>query len=118
MTPVVPARPLLVAIVLAALAGGAIVIAVELTSDHQTVRAVWATFAPAVGWSFIGTGPLRVAAPAGEPHRRAHDPAGLRVVRLHAAGLELASGLHRRAGRGRPVGAIFLHLGLSFPTGG
>jgi peptidoglycan/LPS O-acetylase OafA/YrhL len=56
MTPVVPARPLLVAIVLAALAGGGIVAAVELASDHQTVRAVWAIFAPAVGWSFIGTG--------------------------------------------------------------
>lgn len=56
MTPVVPARPLLVAIVLAAFAGSGIVVAVELASDHQTVRGVWAVFAPAVGWSFIATG--------------------------------------------------------------
>ena len=55
MTPVVPARPLLVAIVLAALAGGGIVVAVELASATSR-RAVWASFAPAVGWSFIGTG--------------------------------------------------------------
>ena len=56
MTPVIPARPLLVAIVLAALACGGIVIALELGSDHQDMKVVWAIFGPAVGWSFIGTG--------------------------------------------------------------
>ena len=48
MTSVVPARPLLVAIVLAAHVGGGVVIAVELASPHQTVRAVLAIIAPAV----------------------------------------------------------------------
>ena len=57
MTPVVPARPLLVAIVLAALAGG---------GDRDRGRAgqrppgpsgrCGPSSAPAVGWSFIGTG--------------------------------------------------------------
>ena len=42
--------PILVAGVLA----GAVVIATELTSDHQDARIVWAVFGPAVGWSFIG----------------------------------------------------------------
>jgi len=43
-------------IVLAALAGGAGVAALALTSDHQDQRMVWAVLGPIVGWSFIGTG--------------------------------------------------------------
>src|SRR3954466_2801646 len=43
-------------IVVAALAAGAGVIALMLESDHLTAPVVWAVFAPAVGWSFIGTG--------------------------------------------------------------
>jgi hypothetical protein len=61
MTQVPPVRPtvraaLPVAIMAAALATGAGVVALELTSDHQSAKAVWAIFGPAVGWSFIGTG--------------------------------------------------------------
>src|SRR5919112_780672 len=44
------------AVVLAALAVGAAVIALQLASDHRAAPVVWAVFAPAVGWSFIGTG--------------------------------------------------------------
>ena len=52
----VPARPFFVAIVLAALAAGGGVIALQLASDHKDAEVVWAVFGPAVGWSFIGTG--------------------------------------------------------------
>ena len=44
------------AVIAAALVAGAVVVAVELTSDHRDARVVWAVFGPAVGWSFIGTG--------------------------------------------------------------
>jgi hypothetical protein len=44
------------AVVLAALAAGVTVITLQLASDHRDARVVWAVFAPAVGWSFIGTG--------------------------------------------------------------
>ena len=60
---------------------------------------------------------LRLAAPAREPDRRAHDPARLRVVRLRAAGRELAPVYTVALVVGGLWGAIFLHLGLSFPTG-
>ena len=118
MTPVVPARPLLVAIVLAALACGGIVIALELVSDHQDMKAVWADLRPGGGLELHRHRPLRVAAAAREPDRRAHDPAGLRVVAVHPGGGELAAGLHRRRWSPAACGAaVFLHLGVSFPTG-
>src|SRR5918999_1172705 len=44
------------ATVAAAIAAGALIVWVVLASDHQDAKAVWATFGPAVGWSFIGTG--------------------------------------------------------------
>ena len=47
------------AIAAAALAGGALVVWVVLSSDHQDAKAVWAVFGPAVGWSFVGTGCTR-----------------------------------------------------------
>src|SRR4051794_18517664 len=43
-------------IVAAALAAGAGVAVLELTSDHQDAQLVWAVFGPVVGWSFVGTG--------------------------------------------------------------
>ena len=45
-----------VPIAIAALAAGGTIVALMLTSDHLTAPVVWAIFAPAVGWSFIGTG--------------------------------------------------------------
>jgi signal transduction histidine kinase len=117
MTPAVPARPLLVAIVLAALVGGGVVIAVELASDHQSVRAVWAIFALAVGWSFIGTGLYAW-------RRRPESRIGALMILLGFAWFIYAL----TAANSRLVytfalvvgglwGAVFLHLGVSFPTG-
>ena len=45
-----------VAIAVAALLAGAGIAALELASDHQDARVVWAVFGPAVGWSFVFTG--------------------------------------------------------------
>jgi signal transduction histidine kinase len=117
MTPVVPARPLLVAIVLAALAGGGAVIALELVSDHQDAKAAWAIFGPAVGWSFVGTGLYAW-------RRRPESRIGALMILLGFAWfiytLDAAnSGLIYTFALvvGGLWGAVFLHLGLSFPTG-
>jgi len=105
------------AVVLAALAAGAVVIALQLASDHREAPVVWAVFAPAVGWSFIGTG-LYVR--RHRPERRI----GLLMVLLgfgwffdtaDAANAPLVYTM--AAALGGVWGAIFLHLGLSFPTG-
>ena len=117
MTPVVPARPLLVAIVLAALACGGIVIVLELASDHQDAKTAWAIFGPAVGWSFIGTGLYAW-------RRRPESRIGALMVLLGFAWFLFTL----EAANSRLVytfalvtaglwGGIFLHLGLSFPTG-
>ena len=66
---------------------------------------MWAIFGPAVGWSFIGTGPLRLAPPAREPDRCADGAAGLRVVRLRAQPRELAAALLDRARSSAACGA-------------
>jgi signal transduction histidine kinase len=117
MTPVVPARPLMVAIVLAALAIGGIVIALEVVSDHQDLKAVWAIFGPTVGWSFIGTGLYAW-------RRRPESRIGALMIllgfawflfTLQAANSRLVYTFALVAGG--LWGAIFLHLGLSFPTG-
>ena len=117
MTSVVPARPLLVAIVLAALVGGGVVIAVELASQHQTVRAVWAIFAPGVGWSFIATGLYAW-------RRRPESRIGALMILLGFAWF-----IYTLQAANAPLvytfalvvgglwGAVFLHLGVSFPTG-
>src|SRR4051812_38920859 len=49
-----PGRAAVVGVV--ALLAGVAVAALELRSDHHQAREVWAVFAPAVGWSFVGTG--------------------------------------------------------------
>jgi signal transduction histidine kinase len=106
-----------VPIVLAALAAGAAVIAVVLDSDHQEAQAVWAVLGPAVGWSFIGTGLYA-------RHQRPETRIGTLMVLLgfawfmqvlitanspllYTIGISVA-GLW---------GSLFLHLGLSFPSG-
>jgi signal transduction histidine kinase len=117
MKPVVPARPLRVAIVLAALAGGGVVIALQLASDHKDPKVVWAIFGPAVGWSFIATG---LYAWRHRPESRigalmvllgfawflsTFDAANSRLVYTFAL---VVAGLW---------GSVFLHIGVSFPTG-
>jgi signal transduction histidine kinase len=106
----------------AAIAGVALVAAVavivlELESDHRDARVVWAVFAPAVIWSFVGTGLYAWAA-------RPANRVGLLMVLLgfgwflftldaantpwlYTVGL-VTGGLW---------GGVFLHLGLSFPSG-
>jgi signal transduction histidine kinase len=117
MTPVVPARPLMVAIVLAALASGGVVIALEVASDHQDLKAVWAVFGPAVGWSFIGTGLYAW-------RRRPDSRIGVLMILLGFGWFlfTLQSANSRLVYTfalvtGGLWGAVFLHLGLSFPTG-
>jgi signal transduction histidine kinase len=117
MTSVAPARPAVVPIVLAAIAAGGIVVAVQLASDHLDSRAVWAVFAPAVGWSFIATGLYAW-------HRRPDSRTGELMIllgfawflfTLSAANSPLVYTLALIVG---PLwGGIFLHLGLSFPSG-
>jgi signal transduction histidine kinase len=107
------AIPILVAGVLA----GAVVIATELASDHQDARIVWAVFGPAVGWSFIGTGLYAW-------RRRPESRTGALMVLLGFAWFlftlqasdspliyTVASAV------GGLWGGIFLHLGVSFPSG-
>jgi signal transduction histidine kinase len=106
-----------VPIVIAALAAGAGVIALVVTSDHLTAPAVWATFAPAVGWSFIGTGLYA-------RWRRPENRTGALMILLgfawfmfnlkaSNAALPYTIGLVI----GPLWGSVFLHLGISFPSG-
>jgi signal transduction histidine kinase len=117
MTPVTPARFLVRAIVLVALVVGGGVIALELTSDHQDAQVAWAIFGPAVGWSFIGTG-LYVWL------RRPETRIGVLMILLGFAWFIFTL----TAANSRVIytialivgglwGGVFLHLGLSFPSG-
>jgi signal transduction histidine kinase len=117
MKPVVPARPLRVAIVLAALAGGGIAIALELASDHKDPKVVWAIFAPAVGWSFIATGLYAW-------RRRPESRIGALMILLGFAWfLSTLDAANSRLAYtfalvvGGLWGSVFLHIGVSFPTG-
>jgi signal transduction histidine kinase len=100
-----------------ALLAGAAVIALELASDHRSAPVVWAVFAPAVIWSFVGTGLYAWRA-------RPENRTGLLMILLgfgwflftldaanapwlYTVGL-VTGGLW---------GGVFLHLGLSFPSG-
>ena len=105
------------ALVLAALAAGAAVIALELASDHRDARVVWAVFGPAVGWSFVGTGLYAWRA-------RPESRIGLLMVLLGFAWfiftLDAANApwLYTvGVVAGGLWGGVFLHLGLSFPSG-
>jgi signal transduction histidine kinase len=88
-----------------------------LASDHQEATAAFAIFGPAVGWAFIGTG---LYAWRREPENRT----GMLMVALGSAWfvstLEAAnSGLVLTIGMtvGALWGSVFVHLGMSFPTG-
>jgi signal transduction histidine kinase len=105
------------AIAAAAVAAGAIVVWVVVMSDHQDAKAVWATFGPAVGWSFVGTGLYAW-------RRRPESRTGLLMVLLGFAwflSLLTASDdalVHTFALlTGGLWGGVFLHLGMSFPAG-
>ena len=104
-------------ILLAGLAAGGGVIAVVLASDHQDAQAVWAIFGPAVGWSFIGTGLYAW-------RRRPESRTGALMVllgfawfvyTLQAANSPLVYTFSLVTGG--LWGAVFLHIGLSFPSG-
>jgi signal transduction histidine kinase len=104
-------------VAVAAFAAGAAVIALEIASHHRDAKAVWAVFGPAVGWSFVGTG-LYAA------RRRPESRTGVLMIllgfawflfTLDAANSPLVYTFALVAGG--LWGALFLHLGLSFPTG-
>ena len=93
------------------------VCAVVLESDHQEAQAAFAIFGPAVGWGFIGTG---LYAWRREPANRT----GMLMVLLGFAWF--LSTLEASDSRllytlaitvGGLWGSLFLHLGISFPSG-
>jgi signal transduction histidine kinase len=105
------------AVTVVALLAGAGVIALQLASEDRDPRVVWAVFAPAVGWNFIGTGLYAW-------RRRPESRTGVLMVILGFAWflytLDAANSplVHTFAlVTGGLWGAVFLHLGLSFPTG-
>ncbi len=105
------------AIALAAVAAGLGVVAVVLSSDHEDHPVVWASFGAAVGWSFIGTGLYAW-------RRRPESRIGALMVLLGFAWfvstLESADApLVYTAALvlGGLWGSLFLHLGVSFPSG-
>jgi signal transduction histidine kinase len=105
------------ALAAAAAAAGAVVVAVVLTSDHQDAKPVWAVFGPAVGWSFVGTGLYTW-------RRRPETRIGALMVALGFAWflfvLDNASSplVYTFAlVVGGLWGGVFLHIGMSFPTG-
>jgi signal transduction histidine kinase len=105
------------AVALAALVAGAGICALVLESDHQEAKAAFAIFGPAVGWGFIGTG---LYAWRREPGNRT----GMLMVLLGFAWLSSTletanSALPYTYGitLGGLWGSVFLHLGMSFPTG-
>jgi signal transduction histidine kinase len=106
-----------VPIAIAALAAGGTIVALMLTSDHLAAPVVWAIFAPAVGWSFIGTGLYA-------HHRRPDNRTGALMVALGFAWFLFNLQASNNAVLytiglvlGGLWGSFFLHLGISFPTG-
>jgi signal transduction histidine kinase len=105
------------AVVIAALAAGGGLVALVLASDHQEARTVWAIFGPVVGWSFVGTGLYAW-------RRRPESRTGVLMILLGFAWflsiLETANSplVYTIAlATGGLWGGVFLHLGVSFPSG-
>ena len=105
------------AIAAAALAAGAVACATVLASDHQDAKTVWAVFGPAVGWSFVGTGLYAW-------QRRSESRIGVLMILLGFAWFVYilqasnATAVYTAALiLGGLWGSVFLHIGLSFPTG-
>jgi signal transduction histidine kinase len=104
-------------VVLAALACGAGVVALVMSSDLEHARTVWAIGAPVVGWSFVGTGLYAW-------RRRPESRTGALMVLLGFAWF--AGALHFADSAlvysisvviGGLWGGVFLHLIMSFPSG-
>ena len=100
-----------------ALLAGIAVGALQLASDHREAVAVWVVFAPAVCWSFVGTGLYAW-------RHRPESRIGALMVALGFAWLLFclqaadAPALYAFAiVAGGLWGSVFLHIGLSFPTG-
>ena len=112
-----PSSAALIVIGAAAVAAGALVVLVSLASDHREPAVVWAVFGPLVGWSFIAAGGYAWRI---RPQYRTGE---LMIVlgfawflfTLDGANDPTASTLARVLGG--LWGSVFLHLGLSFPTG-
>ena len=105
------------AVIVAALVAGVSVGALVLASDHQEAKAAFAIFGPAVGWGFIGTG---LYAWRREPDNRT----GMLMVLLGFAWflstLEAVDSplvYTIAVTLGGLWGSLFLHLGISFPSG-
>jgi signal transduction histidine kinase len=105
------------AIAVGGILAGLGVAALELSSDHQEARTIWAIFAPIVGWNFIATGLYA-------SRRRPESRVGALMVLLGFAwflfriGASDVSVLHTASYVvGGLFGGVFLHLGLSFPSG-
>jgi signal transduction histidine kinase len=105
------------AIALAALAGGVAVSLVALTSERVGSPPAWAIAGPVVGWSFVATGLYAW-------HRRPENRTGALMVALGFAWLNSmlitadSPALHAYAiVTGGLWGAVFLHIGISFPEG-
>jgi len=112
---VTPARTR--AILLAALLAGIGVVVLVVTSDHREAKAVWATFGPAVGWSYIATGLYAW-------QRRPDNRIGMLMVllgfawflfTLDSSNAPLLFTISQVTGA--LWGSIFLHIGLAFPSG-
>ena len=104
-------------VALAALAAGVGVGAVILASDHVDFRVLSAVFEPLVGWCFVGTGLYAW-------RRRPESRTGVLLVAMgfawYVSALEAANAplvFTASLVLGGLFGAVFLHLGLSFPTG-
>jgi len=105
------------AVVALALAAGATAAVVALTSDHRDARIVWAIFGPAVLLSFVGTGLYAW-------RRRPESRIGALMVLLGFAWflftLESSNSplVHTSSlVTGGLWGGVFLHIGMSFPSG-
>ena len=115
--PEAPRPSIVVAIAVAALLAGAGIAALELGSDHQDAKAVWALFGPAVGWSFVGAG---LYAWRHRPESRIGELMVLLgffwfVFCLQASDSALVYTAALVAG---PLwGSVFLHIGVTFPSG-
>jgi signal transduction histidine kinase len=104
-------------VLLAALVCGAAADVLLFASDHEDAKIMWAIFAPAISWSFIGTGLYAW-------RRRPASRAGALMVGLgfawFFAGLSFANAPVPYAISqvfGGLWGGVFLHLIMSFPSG-
>ena len=112
-----PSAGLLRAIAVAAVVAGVGVAVMVLASDHQEAKAAFAIFGPAVGWGFIASG---LWAWRREPANKT----GRLLVALGFAWLlsTLEASNHALPYTigltlGALWGSLFLHLGMTFPSG-